>query len=205
MMKGLYTSMVEMPDMYASRELQEVNYANVITVGRNGISTFKAVQQVKALLGNFADDYYDSVAEDSNGRRLLVSCFDSDKCKLGDSCDCPSEADMTRLCDCSPNWDYIKVQKEAGCDLRDSDGDKIDDNCEDRFPPGLIFPNDFQCDKTIPKKLCYDEFTFPSNELAENYLRDGMKIIDDCASSSQLSYNISRIDGTSCSSTVFGK
>lgn len=210
---ALYGAMVEKPDYYADREIQVINFKNLMTTANNGITTFKAVQQVKQLLGDIADDLTALVEEDEDGRRLAENTCDhlkKDKVKCGDVNDksAPCQCDDHRYtCECKLNYSFIKLQSTAGCDGVDSDNDFYIDICEDRFPPRLVFtkPETFMCDLSDPDKLCFDSETFLSEEDAMKFIRSQVNVNDDCATQSQLSYDLAKLEDSKCSSTLFRK
>jgi hypothetical protein len=184
-------------------------YENVITNHKNIQTTFKAVQQLKQMLGEVAEDINElAEGEDDGERRLqVVECEDGDACSKGD-CKCagamdPNKRDPTKKCDCEPNYEYIMIQKGAGCDEFDSDGDNIIDFCEDRHAPTLMFANAalFKCDEADLAKHCYTEKVFLNNDHAENFLKDQVIVTDDCLIANGLDMDISH-EGT-CSETVF--
>lgn len=198
--------MVVREDLYTDRDLQESNYENILTSTQNGITTFKAVKQVQQMLGDIGDDFDDLVNEDNEGRRLSEEdCADDAVCKDPSSrCDCE---DKSFYCDCQPNYDFIKVQPLAGCDGLDSDGDGKADNCEDNVAPRLVLKNSylFLCDKTNPQKLCFGDETFKQYSNAENFLLSQVQVSDDCATQSQLSIDVNRVDSSTCGETTYSK
>lgn len=201
---GLYKSLVLRSDMYTDREVQEANYENIITTANNGISTFRALEQVQRMLGDFGDDIA------NNDGRLLAEevtvCDDvDDVCKDPSStCNCDDEG---YFCNCEPNYPFMKLQRLAGCDRYDSDGDGIADNCEDIFPPRLVVNNAslFLCDETDPQKLCYSASTFKEYSHAENFILNQVQVNDDCAKRNQLSIGTERIDSSVCGETTYSK
>lgn len=92
-------------------ELHKVNYNNIFTAATNGITTFNAIQQVKQLVGGLADDLNEFIEESSDGRRLTQNDCENDPNKqcgdgLFDKCSCE---DKKYKCDCSLNYDFIKM------------------------------------------------------------------------------------------------
>ena len=101
--------------------MHESNYDNIITSTQNGITIFKAVQQVKELLGDVGEDLDDFIEEDrESGRRLTEdACSENSACNDATStCNCE---DKGYFCDCKPNYEFLKRQRSAGCDSFDSD------------------------------------------------------------------------------------
>lgn len=229
----LYYWIVTRQNAAAAGEINSVNYENIYTSATNGITTFKAIQQVKQMIGGLADDLNEFVEESSDGRRLTeencdkdenrqcgegidfeCSCEDKnytcacDLCQCGEGIEfkCSCE-DKKYNCACDLNYDFIKVQRNAGCDGVDSDGDKVIDWCEDRFKPSLLLtePMTFMCDLTEPEKLCFNSKIFQKETHARKFLSKQVHITDDCALQSQLDFNLTKLEGTSCSNTVFSK
>ena len=102
---GLYEALVIRSDMYTDREVQEANYENIITTANNGISTFRALEQVQQMLGDLGDDIA------NNDGRLLAEevtvCEDTDVCKDPSStCNCGDEG---YFCDCEPNYQQVAM------------------------------------------------------------------------------------------------
>jgi len=206
-----YSEVVDTQDaLYAGTESNAI-YENVLTNHKNIITTFKAVQQLKQMLGEIAEDINELAEDDEDERRRLAEveiCNAESPCVLGE-CQCEAHThpkwgkDPTKDCDCKPNYDYVKKQKGAGCDEFDSDGDGKIDICEDRHPPTLLFANAalFKCDKADLAKHCYTDEVFLEYEHAENFLKDQMIVSDDCLIAKGLDMIISR-EGN-CSETVF--
>ena len=186
-------------------------YENAITNAQNIQTTFKAVQQVKQMLGEVTDtlnDLTEALEEgDPKTRRLLgiEECDTNAKCKGPDRlCECD---DPTRTCDCLPNWLFISKQPNAGCDEFDSDGDGDIDVCEDRSPPSVLFGNSelFRCDETNVTKLCYSGKVFQKHEYARDFLEYQVKVTDDCQPIKNLGIDINHTSGTVCHETLYGE
>lgn len=161
------------------------------------------------MIGGLADDLNEFIEESSDGRRLAeTNCNEDENRQCGDGIEykCSCE-DKKYTCACDLNYDFIKVQRNAGCDGVDSDGDKIIDLCEDRFKPSLLLtePTTFMCDLTEPEKLCFNSKIFTNDTHAMSFLSKQVQITDDCALQSQLDFNLTKVEGTSCSNTVFSK
>lgn len=111
--KALYTVMVTKPDLRVDREIRVATYKNVITSAQNIFTTFRAIQQVKDLIGDVSDDINEIIDSDTNGRRLSEHCEVDAFCSESTSpCSCD---DPKYLCDCTPNFDFIVMQPGAGC------------------------------------------------------------------------------------------
>lgn len=107
--EALYGFLVTKRDYFTDRDLSVSSYDNIITTAQIKFSTYRSVQKVKQLLGELSTDLLRAVKNDRQGRRLTNECLDTDKC--------PNPPN-TQNCDCSNNYDYIKMQPEAGCKLQ---------------------------------------------------------------------------------------
>lgn len=95
------------------RDRQDSMYNNIITNFNNIITTFKATQQLKTMLGEIAE----GLDEETDGRRRLQeSCYNTTENGFG----CPELAtpipsceDISRLCDRSYNYPYIAYQSQG--------------------------------------------------------------------------------------------
>lgn len=193
--------MVTPQDSKNDKDYRDSIYDNVITTNYNVQTTFKAVQQVKQMLGELAATLEDD-DEDKSRRALIEICDSVAPCKEG-FCDCP-DVDPRNSCDCSLNYAYISSQRDAGCDEFDSDGDGFIDICEDRYDPEILIGDAslFFCDKANPGKLCYTDEVFLERQHAINFIEFQMKVSDDCAPPKNLGMKIELTKGT-CSETVF--
>lgn len=92
----------------------------------------------------------------------------------------------------------------AGCDELDSDGNGFRDDCEDRFPPGMVLRDAeiFRCDENDTSRLCYDKTVFSSILQVTNFLEFQVPPTDDCASTERLNVEIEYERG-SCRDTVY--
>ena len=61
------------------------------------------------------------------------------------------------------------------------------------------------CDLSDPDKLCFDSETFLSEEDAMKFICSQVNVNDDCATQSQLSYDLAKLEDSKCSSTLFRK
>ena len=152
-------------------------------------------------LDNFIEEDRES------GRRLNEdACSENSACNDATStCNCK---DKGYFCDCKPNYEFLKRQRSAGCDSFDSDSDGFIDICEDRSPPRLIVKDSylFYRDRSMPEKLCYNDYTFKKYDDAEKFLLKQIQASDDCANRKQLSIEIKKIDNDSqCGETTYGK
>lgn len=68
---------------------------------------------------------------------------------------------------------FLVIADAAGCDDLDSDGDRLKDRCEDRYPPELVIRNAeiFRCDDDDVSRLCYTERVFKSEKQVSAVLR----------------------------------
>lgn len=205
---------------------QQAIYENVITIHGNIITTFKATQQLKSMLGDISDGLEED-RQDNEGRRLIEAqggCFPTDIFGYGTcvtnqtlcleysetppatgDCILPACEDLTRLCDRSFNFPYIATLKQAGCDELDSDGNGIVDQCEDRFPPSVVLRNAelFRCNDDDYAELCYTGKVFNGEKQLMNFLNYQFPASDDCQiSPSKLKVDISYEDGD-CHNTKY--
>lgn len=108
-LSGIFSIMVTNRDYLTDRDLLVSSYDNIITSAQISFSTYRSVQKVKQLLGEVSTDLLRAVENDRQGRRLTNECLETDEC--------PNPPN-TQNCDCSNNYDYIKMQPEAGCKLQ---------------------------------------------------------------------------------------
>lgn len=72
-------------DSDSANDVRDAIYANVIGVNHNLQTTFRAVQQVKQMLGEVVESMNEE--EDESDRRLDRTCVSNDACHLG-GCSC---------------------------------------------------------------------------------------------------------------------
>ena len=172
------------------------------------MTVFKGVQQLKQMLGEISDSLDDIKEVDGSGRRLLEEkkCnIKEDVCGPAGACACD---DRKFNCDCTPNYNFLSLQKLAGCDGLDSDGDDFIDVCEDLFPPSLLLKDSdiFRCDETDIDTLCYSEKTFSENQYAKQFLANQVQVTDDCQSPKNIGMDINLLsDQDSCGNTIYGE
>lgn len=61
------------------------------------------------------------------------------------------------------------------------------------------------CERSDPEKLCFTTEVFQNDMSAKKFLRNQVQVTDDCALQSQLDYSLEKVEGSSCSNTVFSK
>ena len=82
-------------------DTRDSNYDNITTSNKNNQKTFKAIQQVKQILGEIADTINEEEEEENNGQPLIYQCDAEDKCAQN-ICDCGARislADPRSNCD----------------------------------------------------------------------------------------------------------
>lgn len=182
-------------------DVRNANYENIITNHKNIITTFKAVKQVKKLLGEVAANVEASQEEDENQRKLELSCPETSKCKLK-VCRCD---DPQFDCDCKPDFTYIREQEFAGCDGLESDGDEgfNIDFCEDHFPPSIILADSsLFVSFSDPTSLKYTDVVFSNKTHVENFFNYQASVDDDCQEDKNLKMITTHASGT-CDETKY--
>lgn len=200
----MYNELIDNVNGDATDDILASTYENIIVVHHNLLTTFKKLELVQSMLGDLGDDDDNDESrrlqeeKNCNANATFACHKDNSRC----NCD-----DKEFNCDCTPNYDFLKIQSGAGCDQFDSDGDTFIDNCEDITAPRLILkdPNQFQCDLTNPSKLCYNRNTFMEFGHAQTYLLANVQIIDDCAGKDQLRINVTETKNTTTCEVIYGK
>ena len=116
--KKLYREKVKKQNKEYDVDVADSNYENLLTTNNNILTVFKAVQQVKAMLGEVAEAVEDNFSAES--RRQLqdicgvesppACCLEKDE--EGDDITCAC-TDPRFNDDCSVNFSYIAYQKDG--------------------------------------------------------------------------------------------
>ena len=116
--KKLYREKVKKQNKEYDVDVADSNYENLLTSNNNILTVFKAVQQVKAMLGEVAETVEDNFSAENRRQLSLEDICDVEvqpACCIDDeneeeTCDC---ADPRFNNDCSPNFLYIAYQKDG--------------------------------------------------------------------------------------------